>query len=142
MPVLEPHGVRSGATGYTHWGSLHSHWKSEAHLQANIGVTHAETAIGKCARGRFWDWKSGHNFQAGQTVVQPGSLESEAGIFAAGFDGTGTRLLTTEADKSVKFWKEVCVPSQSLYPDCAERGIVPAMQSAPADCQGRQGVNL
>lgn len=57
-------------------------------------------------RGRFWDYKSGNNFQAGQTVVQPGSLESEAGIFACTFDITGSRLLTAEADKTVKFWKE------------------------------------
>ena len=69
-----------------------------------------------CARGRFWDWKSGHNFQAGQTVVQPGSLESEAGIFAAGFDGTGTRLLTAEADKSVKFWKEDTSATPETHP--------------------------
>ncbi|GAU50184.1 hypothetical protein TSUD_408770 [Trifolium subterraneum] len=28
----------------------------------------------------FWDWKSGHNFQQSQTIVQPGSLDSEAGM--------------------------------------------------------------
>jgi len=55
---------------------------------------------------RFWDWRSGNNFQEGQTVVQPGSLESEAGIFALAFDRTGSRLITCEADKTVKMWKE------------------------------------
>lgn len=33
----------------------------------------------------FWDWKSGHKthtFQWSQTSVQPGSLDSEAGIYA------------------------------------------------------------
>ena len=55
---------------------------------------------------RFWDWASGNNFQTGQTIVQPGSIESEAGIFATAFDQTGSRLLTCEADKSIKFWKE------------------------------------
>lgn len=54
----------------------------------------------------FWDWKSGHNFQQAQTVVQPGSLDSEAGIYALGYDMTGSRLVTCEADKTVKMWKE------------------------------------
>jgi len=34
--------------------------------------------------------------------VQPGSLDSEAGIFAATFDQTGSRLITGEADKTIK----------------------------------------
>lgn len=85
----------------------------------------------------FWDWKSGHNFQQTQTIVQPGknmlesfcvlylksfkplrevinvvyyfhigSLDSEAGIYASCFDITGTRLVTCEADKTIKMWKE------------------------------------
>ncbi|CAI5532372.1 unnamed protein product [Closterium sp. Naga37s-1] len=54
----------------------------------------------------FWDWKSGHNFQQTQTIVQPGSLDSEAGIYAMGFDVTGKRLVTCEADKTIKMWKE------------------------------------
>ncbi|GAB2234241.1 hypothetical protein Droror1_Dr00003485 [Drosera rotundifolia] len=54
----------------------------------------------------FWDWKSGHNFQQSQTIVQPGSLDSEAGIYAVSYDVTGTRLVTCEADKTIKMWKE------------------------------------
>ncbi|KAJ7539472.1 hypothetical protein O6H91_11G094800 [Diphasiastrum complanatum] len=54
----------------------------------------------------FWDWKSGHNFQQVQTIVQPGSLDSEAGIYASAFDMTGSRLITCEADKTIKMWKE------------------------------------
>lgn len=54
----------------------------------------------------FWDWKSGYNFQKTQTQVQPGSLESEAGIYAMAFDLTGSRLITCEADKSIKIYKE------------------------------------
>lgn len=54
----------------------------------------------------FWDWKSGHNFQQAQTIVQPGSLDSEAGIYAVSYDVTGTRLVTCEADKTIKMWKE------------------------------------
>ncbi|CAI0466850.1 unnamed protein product, partial [Linum tenue] len=54
----------------------------------------------------FWDWKSGHNFQQAQTIVQPGSLDSEAAIYAASFDLTGSRLITCEADKTIKMWKQ------------------------------------
>ncbi|KAB2605007.1 protein pleiotropic regulatory locus 1-like [Pyrus ussuriensis x Pyrus communis] len=54
----------------------------------------------------FWDWKSGHNFQQSQTIAQPGSLESEAGIYALCFDVTGTRLVTCEADKTIKMWRQ------------------------------------
>ncbi|XP_042958341.1 protein pleiotropic regulatory locus 1-like isoform X2 [Carya illinoinensis] len=54
----------------------------------------------------FWDWKSDHNFQQAQTIVQPGSLDSEAGIYATCYDLTGSRLVTCEADKTIKMWKE------------------------------------
>merc|ERR1711871_606855 len=54
----------------------------------------------------FWDWKTGYNFHSTQTQVQPGSLDSEAGIFAMSYDMTGSRLITCEADKTVKIWKE------------------------------------
>ncbi|KAJ3325460.1 hypothetical protein HDV06_004319 [Boothiomyces sp. JEL0866] len=51
----------------------------------------------------FWDWKTGYNFQTNQAIAQPGSLENEAGIFASTFDKSGSRLLTCEADKTIKF---------------------------------------
>jgi pleiotropic regulator 1 len=54
----------------------------------------------------FWDWKTGYNFQQHQTTPQPGSLDSEAGIYAVKFDKTGTRLFSCEADKSIKVYKE------------------------------------
>ena len=54
----------------------------------------------------FWDWKTGYNFQKHSTTVQSGSLESEAGIYAASFDQSGSRLITCEADKTIKVWKE------------------------------------
>lgn len=54
----------------------------------------------------FWDWKSGHNFQQAQTVVQPGSLDSEAGIYALAYNQTGSKLITCEADKTIKMWEE------------------------------------
>lgn len=54
----------------------------------------------------FWDWRSGNVFQESQSIVQPGSLDAEAGIYAMGFDMTGTRLVTCEADKTIKMWKQ------------------------------------
>jgi len=54
----------------------------------------------------FWDWTSGHCFQQQETLVQPGSLEAEAGIYASTFDASGSRLITCEADKTIKMWKE------------------------------------
>ncbi|PON88343.1 Guanine nucleotide-binding protein, beta subunit [Trema orientale] len=64
----------------------------------------------------FWDWKSGHNFQQAQTIVQPGSLDSEAGIYALSFDLTGTRLVTCEADKTIKMWKEDETATPETHP--------------------------
>lgn len=54
----------------------------------------------------FWDWRTGYNFQRLQAPVQPGSMDSEAGIFSMIFDQSGTRLITTEADKTIKIYKE------------------------------------
>ncbi|KAK1353167.1 hypothetical protein POM88_053005 [Heracleum sosnowskyi] len=54
----------------------------------------------------FYDWKTGQNFQQIQTTPQPGSLDCEAAIYAAAFDVTGLRLVTCEADKTVKMWKQ------------------------------------
>lgn len=54
----------------------------------------------------FWDWKTGYQFQSIDTMAQPGSLDAEAGIMASTFDRTGLRLITGEADKTIKIWKE------------------------------------
>jgi pleiotropic regulator 1 len=63
----------------------------------------------------FWDYGTGYNFQEERTRVQPGSLESEAGILGAVFDHSGSRLITCEADKTVKMWRE--------DPDATEEGF-------------------
>jgi pleiotropic regulator 1 len=65
---------------------------------------------------RFFDWRSGNCFQQGQTVPQPGSLDSEAGIYALAFDQSGSRLVTCEADKSIKMWKEDPSASEETHP--------------------------
>lgn len=53
----------------------------------------------------FWDWKTGYNFQRVQAAAQPGSIDSESGIFSMTFDRSGSRLLATEADKTIKIYK-------------------------------------
>jgi pleiotropic regulator 1 len=51
----------------------------------------------------FWDWKSGHRFQALDTTAQPGSLDAESGLMSSIFDNSGSRLICGEADKTSKF---------------------------------------
>nr|CAD7258271.1 unnamed protein product [Timema shepardi] len=53
-----------------------------------------------------WDWRTGYNFQRLQAPVQPGSMDSESGIFSMTFDHSGSRLITTEADKTIKIYRE------------------------------------
>jgi pleiotropic regulator 1 len=53
-----------------------------------------------------WDWLTGYNFQRLQTTPQSGSIDSENGIYALTFDQSGSRLITCEADKSIKIYKE------------------------------------
>ena len=51
----------------------------------------------------FWDWKSGHRFQALDTTAQPGSLDAESGLMSSIFDHSGSRLICGEADKTSKW---------------------------------------
>lgn len=64
----------------------------------------------------FWDWRTGYNFQRFQAPVQPGSMDSEAGIFSMAFDKSGSRLITTEADKTIKIYKEDEESSEETHP--------------------------
>lgn len=56
---------------------------------------------------KFFDSETGVPFQTTADIVQPGSLDAEAGIFCSSFDQTGTRLLTGGADKTIKVYREV-----------------------------------
>ena len=65
----------------------------------------------------FWDYATGHTFQQVRSKVQPGSLQqAENGIYALQFDGTGTRLITGEADKSIKIYKPDAEASELTHP--------------------------
>lgn len=45
-----------------------------------------------------------------------GSLDSEAGIYAMTYDVTGSRLITCEADKTIKMWKEDETATPETHP--------------------------
>ncbi|CAJ0929410.1 unnamed protein product, partial [Mesorhabditis belari] len=64
----------------------------------------------------LWDWRSGFCFQREQTKAQSGSIDSEAGIYAMTFDRTGTRLITAEADKTIKMFKEDDEATEESHP--------------------------
>lgn len=64
----------------------------------------------------FWDYNTGYTFQKSQAIVQPGSLEAENSIMAMAFDATGTRLVTGEADKTIKIWKPDADASELTHP--------------------------
>ena len=64
----------------------------------------------------FWDWKSGHRFQMEDSIVQPGSLEAEAGILCSTFDQTGLRLLVGSTDKTIKVYRPDDEATPETYP--------------------------
>uniref|UniRef100_A0A8D2ZJ35 Pleiotropic regulator 1 n=1 Tax=Scophthalmus maximus TaxID=52904 RepID=A0A8D2ZJ35_SCOMX len=64
----------------------------------------------------MWDWRTGYNFQRIHAAVQPGSLDSESGIFACMFDNSESRLITAEADKTIKVYKEDDTATEESHP--------------------------
>ncbi|XP_076872528.1 pleiotropic regulator 1 [Brachyhypopomus gauderio] len=64
----------------------------------------------------LWDWRTGYNFQRVHAAVQPGSLDSESGIFACVFDHSESRLITAEADKTIKVYKEDDTATEESHP--------------------------
>ncbi|VDO78967.1 unnamed protein product [Soboliphyme baturini] len=64
----------------------------------------------------FWDWKTGFCFQKYQTKPQPGSIDSEAGIFSLCYDQSGSRLMCGEADKTIKMYKEDETATEETHP--------------------------
>ncbi|XP_008315030.1 pleiotropic regulator 1 [Cynoglossus semilaevis] len=64
----------------------------------------------------MWDWRTGYNFQRIHAAVQPGSLDSESGIFACLFDKSESRLITAEADKTIKVYKEDDTATEESHP--------------------------
>jgi pleiotropic regulator 1 len=61
-------------------------------------------------------------FPHSATFPLTGSLNSEAGIYALTYDVTGTRLISCEADKTIKMWKE----DDSATPETHPLNFMPA----------------
>ncbi|XP_075260952.1 pleiotropic regulator 1-like [Convolutriloba macropyga] len=83
-----------------------------------LGVNADNVLVSAADNGsmHFWDWSSGYCFQKIQAQVQPGSLDSEAGIYAVQFDQSGSRLITAEADKTIKVYKEDDTATEESHP--------------------------
>lgn len=64
----------------------------------------------------FWDWRTGYNFQKLASPVQPGSIESEAGILALTFDRSGARLIAGESDKTIRMYREDPNATEETHP--------------------------
>ena len=64
----------------------------------------------------FWDWKTGYNFQRMISTPQSGSIDSENGVYDTIFDLSQSRLITAEADKSIKVYKEDANATEEDYP--------------------------
>jgi pleiotropic regulator 1 len=64
----------------------------------------------------FYDWKTGHQFQNAESVVQPGSLDAEAGILCSTYDRTGLRLITGHIDKTIRVWKQDDEATEETHP--------------------------
>jgi pleiotropic regulator 1 len=62
----------------------------------------------------FYDWKTGH--QNAESVVQPGSLDAEAGILCSTYDRTGLRLITGHIDKTIRVWKQDDDATEETHP--------------------------
>ena len=58
----------------------------------------------------FWDYETGYCFQKSSTIAQPGSLDAECGIYAAGFDLSGRyeKQISKQASKR-----------HFIYPSCS-----------------------
>lgn len=64
----------------------------------------------------FWDYSAAHRFDSQKPQVQPGSLDCEAGVYALSFDRSGSRLVTGEADKTVRMWREDENATEETHP--------------------------
>lgn len=56
-----------------------------------------------------------YNYQCLQAPVQPDSMDSEAGVFSSTFDISGTHIITREADKTVKVYKNDTAVRKSFF---------------------------
>eukprot|EP00996_Jenningsia_fusiforme_P000230 NODE_1186_length_1655_cov_36.720423_g1053_i0.p1 GENE.NODE_1186_length_1655_cov_36.720423_g1053_i0~~NODE_1186_length_1655_cov_36.720423_g1053_i0.p1 ORF type:complete len:488 (+),score=68.87 NODE_1186_length_1655_cov_36.720423_g1053_i0:99-1466(+) len=101
-----------GADNIKKWkcpeGEFMTNFRGHESIIHSLAINHDNVLVSGGDNGtiKLWDWSTAVNFQTIDTVAQPGSLESESAVFAAEFDHSGTRLLTAEADKTIKIWRE------------------------------------
>ncbi|EAS04901.1 Pre-mRNA-splicing factor prp46 (macronuclear) [Tetrahymena thermophila SB210] len=78
------------------------------HIVNSIALNQDNVLVSGCDDGtlKFWDWKSGYNFQTIKQKPQPGSIAAENAIFDMKFDRSQMRLITAECDKTIKVYKE------------------------------------
>ncbi|KAJ8335642.1 hypothetical protein SKAU_G00389840 [Synaphobranchus kaupii] len=69
------------------------------------------TAPSTCGTGGL-----GTTSRGSHAAVQPGSLDSESGIFACMFDHSESRLITAEADKTIKVYREDDTATEESHP--------------------------
>jgi len=74
----------------------------------------------------IWDYKTGHKLQDIASPPQPGSLDAEASINQLTFDQTGTRIISTESDKTIKLWK----PDPKATPETHPLNLAPTNRAA------------
>ncbi|GFH26751.1 WD_REPEATS_REGION domain-containing protein, partial [Haematococcus lacustris] len=97
---------------------LHNTLTQQKSIVNTMAINHENVMVTGADSGGlwWWDWTSGHCFQQEESLVQPGSLEAEKGIYACTFDHSGSRLITCEADKTVKMWKEDADATPASHP--------------------------
>lgn len=102
----------AGADNIKRWkfphGQFINNFEHNAGTIQSLAINHDNVMVSGAYNGtlQFWDWKTAHCFQSTETIAQPGSVASEAGIFALAFDKSGSRLFSCEADKTIKMWVE------------------------------------
>jgi len=84
----------------------------------SLAFNNSGVLVSGCDDGhlQLYDWKTGVCFQDIYSIPQSGSHESEAGILGMEFDVTGTRLITAETDKTIKFYIEDTNATPETHP--------------------------
>jgi pleiotropic regulator 1 len=114
--------LSAGADNIKRWkfpdGNFMNNYEHNAGTIQALAINHENVFVSASDNGKlqFWDYRTAHCFQATETVAQPGSVASEVGIFDLAFDRTGSRLITCEADKTIKIWAEVQDATPTTHP--------------------------
>ena len=104
-------------------------WDCPSHTPIRVRILKSSTADNGTLQ--FYDWKTGYNFQKLKLPPQPGSLESEAGIYAvcARLSHHNGRPVTCPRTHCLLVWTEVFVCVRGwlylwvLFPACARRHL-------------------